>query len=69
MNDIDILKSYYSGQELEDAVKKYESGIPAAYILGEWEFFGDRYLLNNDCLIPRCDTERVVEKLEKELAK
>ena len=67
MNDVDILKSFYSGDELQKALQKYESGIPAAYILGEWEFFGDRYLLNNDCLIPRCDTERVVEKLIESL--
>ncbi|MBE6670676.1 MAG: peptide chain release factor N(5)-glutamine methyltransferase [Ruminococcaceae bacterium] len=63
MNDIDIIKSYYSGDELKIALEKYESGIPAAYIIGEWEFFGDRYYVNEDCLIPRCDTERVVEKV------
>jgi len=63
MNDIDILKEMLSGETLSEALKKYESGVPAAYILGEWEFFGDRYILNEDCLIPRCDTERVVEKV------
>lgn len=63
MNDIDILKLYFKDEELQKAIKEYENGVPAAYIIGEWEFFGDRYVLNQDCLIPRCDTERVVEKV------
>ncbi|MBR5322653.1 MAG: peptide chain release factor N(5)-glutamine methyltransferase [Clostridia bacterium] len=68
MNDIDILKLYFKDEELQKAIKKYENGTPAAYIIGEWEFFGDRYLLNEDCLIPRCDTERVVEKVLDKLS-
>lgn len=63
MNDIDILKLYFQGEELDKAIEKYNSGIPAAYIAGEWEFCGDRYVLNESCLIPRQDTERVVETL------
>lgn len=63
MNDIDILKLYYSGERLQKALEKYESGIPAAYIIGEWEFCGDRYFIDESCLIPRCDTERVVEEV------
>ena len=67
MNDIDILKLYFKDEKLQKAIKEYENGTPAAYIIGEWEFFGDRYLLNENCLIPRCDTERVVEKLLENL--
>lgn len=63
MNDIDILKLYFKGGELDKALEKYRSGIPAAYIIGEWEFCGDRYIVNENCLIPRCDTERTVEKI------
>lgn len=61
MNDLDVLKLYFKDEALKKAIDEYESGVPAAYIIGEWEFCGDRYLLNRDCLIPRCDTERVVE--------
>lgn len=61
MNDLDVLKLYFKDEALKKAIAEYESGVPAAYIIGEWEFFGDRYILNRDCLIPRCDTERVVE--------
>lgn len=67
MNDIDILGLYFKGKALEEAIKQYEQGTPAAYIIGEWEFCGDRYILNSDCLIPRCDTERVAEKVLESL--
>ena len=67
MNDIDILKLYFSCEELGKAVEKYENGIPAAYIIGEWEFCGDRYYIDENCLIPRCDTERIVECLLENL--
>ncbi len=69
MNDIDILKLYYKGEELEEKIKEYENGKPAAYIIGEWEFFTDRYLIDENCLIPRCDTERVVEEVISNLNK
>ena len=61
MNDIDILKLYFEGDTLSEKLAEYEKGTPAAYLIGEWEFFGDTYKLNECCLIPRCDTERVVE--------
>ena len=34
---------------------------PLQYILGEWEFYGDNYKLNRDCLIPRPETELLTE--------
>lgn len=35
---------------------------PIAYILGVKEFFGHEFFVSKDCLIPRPDTEVVVEK-------
>ncbi len=44
-------------------VGRRAAGEPVAYITGEKEFMGRRFLLNRDCLIPRPDTETVVEDL------
>lgn len=38
---------------------------PLAYIVGEKEFYGHRFYLNEACLIPRPDTETVVEECLK----
>ena len=37
------------------------SGEPLAYILGEWEFYGMRLMVNSNVLIPRDDTCAVTE--------
>lgn len=47
---------------LEEAVARRESGYPLQYILGEWEFFGIAFEVNESCLCPRPDTETLVEK-------
>lgn len=43
------------------AIEKRESGYPLQYILGEWEFFGLPFEVNESCLCPRPDTEVLVE--------
>ncbi len=47
----------------EDFIKKRAEGVPVAYILGEKEFMGLSFRLNEDTLIPRPDTECLVEKV------
>ena len=47
----------------ESFIKKREQGVPVAYILGEKEFMGLTFHLNSDTLIPRPDTECLVEKV------
>jgi release factor glutamine methyltransferase len=43
----------------------FVSGEPLAYVLGYTEFMGMRFSVNRDTLIPRSDTEFIVEKAIK----
>ena len=54
---------------LADAVTRRISGEPLQYILGEWNFYGETYRVTPDCLIPRPDTEILVERAIKLLPK
>ncbi len=47
--------------ELLAAIEKRLSHTPLQYILGEWEFFGLSFKVNENCLCPRPDTELTVE--------
>ena len=51
----------YDSEALRDAVRRRLSHEPLQYILGEWEFYRQRYEVSPDCLIPRSDTEILVE--------
>ena len=51
-----------STNELLTALEKREARIPIQYIVGEWEFYRQTYKINENCLIPRSDTEILVEK-------
>ncbi len=46
----------------QQGVYALERGIPLPYILGSWEFFGLRFIVTPDTLIPRPETELLVEK-------
>ena len=51
----------YSTPELESAVSRRLSREPLQYILGEWDFFGCVFTVSPHCLVPRPDTELLVE--------
>lgn len=48
--------------QVEPALKRLEAGEPLPYVLGKWEFFGLEFDLTPDVLIPRPETELLVEK-------
>ena len=52
-------------KEYEIAVQKRAEHIPFLYIIGEQEFMGLRFKVNSNVLIPRQDTETLVEQVLK----
>ena len=57
-----LLSEHFTGEALERAVARRETHYPLQYILGEWEFWRETYEVSEDCLIPRADTETLVEQ-------
>lgn len=43
------------------AIERLNAGEPLPYLLGEWEFFGRRFAVGPPVLIPRPETELMVE--------
>lgn len=48
-------------RRLENALTRLEGGEPLPYVLGHWEFYGLELELTPDVLIPRPETELLVE--------
>lgn len=46
---------------LTEAMAQLTSGIPLPYVIGEWEFFGLPFIVTPHVLIPRPETELLVE--------
>lgn len=46
---------------LETAVQHLSQGIPLPYVLGKWDFYGLSYLVSPEVLIPRPETELIVD--------
>ena len=60
MNDIEYLKKYYKGN-ITDALKRLENGEPVQYIVGDVDFYGNTIKVDKRALIPRFETEGLVE--------
>ncbi len=67
MNELEYLKKYLHPEDnLEEAIKRLEKGEPVQYIVGDVNFYGNIIKVNKNVLIPRRETEELVEKtLEK----
>lgn len=48
-------------ENLSLAVGQIQTGTPLPYVLGEWEFFNLSFQISSDVLIPRPETEGLVE--------
>ncbi len=68
MSDIEYLKKYYEGN-IDDALKMLDEGIPVQYIVGNVDFYGYNFLVNKNVLIPRFETEELVDRTIKYVQK
>ena len=59
-SDVDIHKDNQT--QIEYITKKRIGGTPLPYLLGEWSFYGKTFKVNPHVLIPRADTEILIEK-------
>jgi len=49
--------------QIAHITEKRITGIPLPYLLGEWSFYGRTFKVNSNVLIPRADTEILIEKV------
>lgn len=50
------------GKAFINGVDQMAAGRPLPYLLGKWEFYGFSYLINESVLIPRPETELLVDQ-------
>ena len=60
-NDYNLLKNLYP-DNLEECLEKIENDYPVQYLIGNVSFYGYPIIVNEDVLIPRFETEYLVEK-------
>jgi len=49
-------------QRLDEMLNRLAQGEPLPYLLGRWEFYGLEFMITPDVLIPRPETELLVEQ-------
>lgn len=71
MNNFDeeLIRKYVSQENIPNALQKLKAGYPVQYIIGNVEFFGSVINVNENVLIPRFETEYLVDDLLKIIKK
>ena len=71
-SDIEYLKKYIKENNLDEnyyneKLKELENGVPVQYAIGNVDFYGNIIKVNKNVLIPRFETELLVEKTIKKI--
>jgi len=69
MNDVNLIKKYIPENLQDEAIKKLNEGYPVQYIIGNVDFCGNIIYVDENVLIPRFETEYLVDKTIKYLEK
>lgn len=56
----------YPDEPLIHAIEKRKAHVPLQYIIGTWGFYGNEFFVSPDCLIPREDTEVLIDAVLSE---
>ena len=68
-SDLDYLKKYLDSDKLDSGIELLKQGISPQYIVGNVCFYGNIINVNENVLIPRFETELLVEKTLKYCSK
>ena len=67
--DKSLVEKYIPVNKQKKALKKLEKGYPIQYLVGDVDFYGCKILVNKNVLIPRFETESLVDKLLRYIKK
>lgn len=56
-----LMLNHGQQEQLMESIIRRKQGEPLAYIIGEWDFYGNSFYVNYDVLIPRPDSEAIID--------